>query len=302
MRQQRIGVIGSLNVDYVLQLKRLPKPGETLAATSFAKHFGGKGANQALATHRMGAEVTLIGAIGNDADGMEYLAHLEREGLSSHRILQIHESHTGMAYITVDENAENSIVIAAGANGAIRHEDLTELFEELSSFDALLLQFEIPESVVLEICRQAEIAQIPVILNPSPWSETFPWGEFKLHTLIVNEHEAALLLAHDLSNLSTKDLQSKLAELQIAHLVITRGGDSTLFYSSTEKLEVPALKVQPVDTVGAGDTFTGAYTAHLNRPPMERLRLSNAAGALATTKAGAQTGMPTLAEVQNFLL
>lgn len=282
IRPPSIVVVGSLNVDHTLRVPRIPAPGETLTSRSLLTCFGGKGANQAVAAARAGAEVSLIGCVGVDDFGSRYLEHLNACGIDTAGVLRS-ETPTGSAFIAVDDVGENSIIVNPGANHAITPEEIEKRAPLIRGADALLLQLECPLAVVR---RAAEIARregVRIILNPSPLSEAFLVGRFEVDVLIVNEIEVAHLAPN-------RDVR----EAKCRQLIITRGAEATLSVTEHGVSEIEPPKVTPVDTVGAGDAFAGAFAAASGeRGVDEAIRFANAAGALATLKAGAQPSIPS---------
>ncbi len=276
----RLAVVGSLNVDLIATVERLPRAGETIAASGLVRRFGGKGANQALAAARQGAQVSMIGCVGDDADGRAYREHFERQGIECTGLSVAKRELTGTALIAVDATAENLIVVAPGANGCLRAADVRRQREKIARAGALLVQLEVPLPAVLEAMRIANRAGVPVVFNPSPWRADFPWGGPRIDVVIVNEGEATAL--------------RKLRVAQIGTLVITRGALPTRCLSPDGEFEVPALRVKPVDTVGAGDAFAGTLTTALahGRTPREAIARANCAGALTTLQPGAQEALP----------
>ncbi len=296
----RILVVGSLNVDWIARVRRLPDPGQTVAASSLLQKFGGKGANQAIAAARNELDVSLIGCVGDDPAGASYQEHLILEGIDVSGISIISGALTGTAMIAVDETGENQIISGAGANGMMKPEHVCE--DMVAAADVVLLQWEVPQPVVLEALRLAARHEVPAVVNPSPWQDGFPWGTHPIHTLIVNEGEAEAIFGRDKLD-DMERLQAVAESHRISRLVITRGSASTLGISSTSHLDIPALYVAPVDTVGAGDAFAGSYAACLARGMdfSESLRHANAAGALATLERGAQEAIPHLARIEEAL-
>lgn len=290
-------VLGSLNVDLLATVERLPGPGETVRADKLERRFGGKGANQAVAAVRQGAGVSMLGCLGRDADGRSYRARLLHEGIGISGIGRAATARTGTALIAVDHGGENQIVVFPGANGELTAAFVRRRRREIAAAGALLIQLEGPLPAVLEAIRIAEEAGVPVYLNPSPWRGDFPWGRHPLETVIVNETEAAQLLG--LPALSDTPpftvARAQLDRLRIGCLVITRGAASTLACTLAETWEIPAYRVTPVDTVGAGDTFAGTYVARrlAGQPIPAALRSANIAAALSTLQSGAQEAMPT---------
>jgi len=300
--EHRIVVVGSLNMDLIARVERLPKPGQTVSATNLLQRFGGKGANQAIAAVRQQSIVSMIGCVGDDAAGSAYRDYLRQQGIDDSGVDTIAGVVTGTAMIAVDNAAENQIIVVSGANDMMdaghvgRHEAL------IAAADVVLLQWEIPRPVVIETLRLAARHGTPVVMNPSPFRGAFPWGEHPLHTLIVNEGEAEAIFGQFGLN-PIKWLQEALKSHGITRLVITRGAASTLGILETFHVEVPTLTVQPVDTVGAGDSFAGAYAACLAREMgfSDSLRHANAAGALATLMPGAQESIPCRSDVKRAL-
>ncbi|NNE91210.1 MAG: ribokinase, partial [Verrucomicrobiales bacterium] len=250
----RVIVAGSLNIDYVARVGRLPAPGETVAASELLTHFGGKGANQAVAAARQDIEVSLIGSLGDDEMALAYKKRLENEGIDVELVRVQPGIRTGSALIAVDDEGENTIIVSAGANAVTSPEEIGQAEEAIQQADAFLAQFEIPVSSVVEAARAANLADVAVIINPSPSRPTFPWAEIQADYVIVNEGEAIELL--DFLPGSPNDtpmVVQQLDELNISTLIITRGSDPTLVFPENARgFEVPTLPVLPIDSVGAG--------------------------------------------------
>jgi ribokinase len=274
-----IVVVGSLNVDHTLRVPRIPAPGETLTSSSMLTCFGGKGANQAVAAARAGGRVAMIGCVGLDDFGTRYIEALKAEGIDTSGVLRS-ETPTGSAFIAVDDMGENSIIVNPGANHAITVADIEKHAALICGAEALLLQLECPLPVVRRAAEIAREAGVRVILNPSPLSEAFLTERFEVDVLIVNEGEAERITPN-----------RELKEAMCRHLIITRGADATLSITQEGVAEIQPPNVVPVDTVGAGDTFAGAFAVTGD------IAFANAAGALATLKAGAQPAIPMRDEV-----
>jgi ribokinase len=288
-QRPRIVVVGSLNVDHTLRVPHIPAPGETLSASGMLTCFGGKGANQAVAAARAGGAVAMIGCVGQDDFGTRYLEHLQSEGIDTTAILRS-PTPTGSAFIAVDDHGENSIIVNAGANHTITPEHIEQHAALIRDADALLLQLECPLAVVLRASEIAREAGVRVILNPSPLSAAYLAQRFAVDTLIVNEGEAALITPNQ-----------NLAESMCRHLIITRGAESTLSITENGVTLISPPKVTPVDTVGAGDTFAGAFAVATSEGREDAIRFANTAGALATLKPGAQPAIPTRTEIEAFM-
>ncbi|HZR16798.1 MAG TPA: ribokinase [Verrucomicrobiae bacterium] len=293
----RLVVIGSLNLDYIASVERLPAPGQTIPATTLIRRFGGKGANQAVAAARQGARVTLIGCVGDDDDGAAYVRRLRAESIDVAGVTRTKKARTGTALIAVDRQAENMIIVAAGANGQLTAKAVLAQREAIGRAGAMLLQFEIPMKTIKAAIQHANRAGVPVILNPSPLRPDFSWGRFWIDTLIVNEGEAGKIfrLTTDKGGIAPKLWCSAMKRTKVRHLIITRGARSTICFSGPEHFEIPSLTVKPVDTVGAGDAFAGAFSARRAEglDLVSAIRLANCAGALTTLKPGAQEAIPS---------
>lgn len=285
----RICVLGSLNVDYFTKVKKLPAPGQTVAASALEIRFGGKGANQAIAAHRQGALVSMIGRVGRDEMGEAYLKRLDREGVVTDGIERVRVA-TGSAFISVDAEGENTIVVAPGANGSIKPASIDEQRERIEVAHALLVQFETPIDAVLRAIEIANRAGALVFVNPSPFRADFPWSDTEIDYLIVNDGEASRI----------DDALGPHQQLLARNLIITRGARSTLAYSEDGDLEIPSIEVSPIDTVGAGDAFAGTLAARVahGESLADAIRHANIAGALTTQKLGAQEAIPTKDEVE----
>lgn len=293
-----------MNVDLIAAVKYLPKAGETVQAASLEKRFGGKGANQALAAARQGAQVTLIGCLGDDPDGRDYRNHLRREGVNCSAVNTV-RGGTGSAFITVDAKGENQIIVIPGANASLTPTALKMLRSRIEVANALLVQLEVPLETVVEAIKLANGRNVPVILNPSPIHPDFPWGKVMIQVLIVNTVEAQQIFGADPDDMADHlDIwKAQLLQKGIHTLIVTRGDKSTFVLNEVGLKKAAIHKVKAVDTVGAGDTFTGAFTTYLSEgmPLIECVRWANAAGALATLKVGAQEGIPHRGDVQNAL-
>ena len=241
-----VAVIGSLNIDYFTRVGSLPAPGETVCSDSLNLFRGGKGANQAIAASRQGSEIIFIGAVGNDEHGKKYLKALEKEGIDIAHIDSV-KGNTGAAFITVDRSGENMIVISSGANSSLTREHIKAKTKQISSAGAVLGQFEVPISSILEAARIANQNEIPVIINPSPVEKSFPWQEIRTDYLLVNEYEASEVLGFEPWNKELSLVRQRLHELRVENLIITRGGDDTLVYNrGDEVLNISTLPVLPM--------------------------------------------------------
>jgi ribokinase len=281
-------VVGSINMDLVTQAKEFPRPGQTLVGSQFATYAGGKGANQAVAAARLGARVTLIGRVGNDAFGHELKARLAREGIDIQWVREVAETSTGIASITVC-NSENAILIVPGANALLSPEDLDAAATAFAAADVVLAQLEVPLATVEHAALLAQRAGKPFMLNPAP-AIRLPTSLIERCTVLTpNEHEIATALG-----------SSDLSSLPSGRVVMTKGEEGAYYRDTTGQVRhEPALPVTPVDTTGAGDAFCGAFAAFWHLGLEEAVRRGCAAAALSVTKPGAQEGMPTLKELES---
>lgn len=301
--KKRIVVIGSSNTDMIIKIDRIPRPGETVIGGQFSTAPGGKGANQAVAAARLGAQVTFVGKIGPDAHGARLRHGLEAEGIATDLLAVEQGAQSGLAVIVVEAGGENRILVYSGANMAIRPEDVAPAFAR--SYDAVMLNLEIPEAIVVEVCRKARERDIPVVLDAGP-ARPFDLGQVPgLEILSPNESEALALTGIEVATPDDAEKSARvLAEASRArYIVIKMGEQGALAYADGQADFFPAHSVDAVDTTAAGDAFTAALTLHYvqHGDIAEAVKHANAAGALAVTKLGAQPSLPTADEVTRFL-
>lgn len=292
-----IVVFGSINIDLVTPVERLPAPGETVLGPGYALHPGGKGANQALAARRAGAEVMLIGAVGRDTFGDAALALLTAAGVDLGHVARV-DQPTGAAFIATDREGANQIIVAAGANAALRPAALQPV--KFAAEDILLLQREVPEDACLEAATAMKRAGGRVILNLAPAEAPATALLEQLDILIVNEHEAALL-AQTLGwpEREPDAIARRLDDERSIATVATLGGAGVVAWAGGNRHRLAAPQVAVVDTVAAGDSFAGAFAAALaaGKDMVASLRDGLAAGSLACTRAGAQPSIPHADEI-----
>ena len=290
MSAPRVIVVGSVNVDLVVVAERLPAPGETVTGGRFSRHGGGKGANQAVAAARLGARVTIVGAVGADELGDEALGLLEREGIDVGAVARL-DAPTGVALIAVDAAGENQIAVASGANAELDASAVERAVREAGP-GAVLLSHEIPEAAVL---AGARAAQGPIVLNPAP-ARPVPDELAALGPVLTpNAGEACELTGEAEPEAAARALNARTG----APVLVTLGADGVLARTGSGTAHVPAPKVDAVDTTGAGDTFNGALAVALaeGRDLREAVGFAVAAAALSTRAAGAREGMPRRHEV-----
>ena len=296
MHKAKIVVIGSSNTDMTIKGDRLPKPGETVLGGEFRMGPGGKGANQAVAAQRLGADVSFICKVGRDIFGDNAIAGYQKEGIDCSRILRSDKA-SGTALILVDGNAENCIAVAPGANADLTPEDVDSVADVIRSADYLILQLEIPVESVLRAAKIAHEAGVYVILNPAPACH-LPEELFGYISLITPNQTESALLSGVGDNLDAA--VEKLMQLGVKDVVVTLGSKGSLVISEGAKTLVPSLKVKAVDTTAAGDTFCGALCVALS----EGCSLVDAAGfatkasALTVQKMGAQDSIPFRSDIK----
>ncbi len=297
----RVVVVGSVNVDLVVAIERLPLPGETVTGGRFARHHGGKGGNQAVAAARLGASTAFIGAVGGDAFGPEARATLEAEGIDLRGLVTLEAEVTGVALILVEASGENSIAVAGGANAAVTPGLVTAMFEKLGvdDSDVVLVGHEIPTAAARQALALAGATGGTTILNPAPASGLDPEVLALADVLTPNRGELAVLTGNDDPEAGPVAL-SLVAGSSGRAVLVSLGRDGALLVDGLGAMPLPAPPVNVVDTVGAGDTLNGALAAGLAAglalPDAARRAVS--AASLAVTREGARAGMPTLTELE----
>ena len=299
-------VIGSINIDMVSRMPVFPKVGETVIGDEFSLVPGGKGANQALAMAKLGMNVIMIGKIGKDVFGQKALTLLENNNVNVSNIEIVDSTFTGIASIQVNEEGSNTIVVISGANSKVTPELIRKHKEQIIKADAIILQLEIPLETVLEAIDIAWESGVLVILNPAP-ACAFPDRIYKkVNIIILNEIETQALSGY---SAETQAGLTHAAQFFISKgcnsVVFTLGKSGAKYFNSVYKklVHVPPYLIDPVDTVAAGDAFVGGFTfAYLRDASLGKaVQWGNACGALACTKPGAQTSLPSLDEVLNFM-
>jgi ribokinase len=299
MRPLRVTVLGGLNMDLIVRVPHLPRPGETTAGQDLLRAPGGKGGNQAVAAARLGAEVTMIGRVGNDAFGDELRDSLREAGVSTRWVAGC-ERPTGAALIMVDEHGENSIAVAAGANQTLAPNDIAE--DALRRAEVVAASLEVPVAAIDQAFRVAKRFGVKTVLNAAP-ARTMDGSVLALaDVLIVNELELATLLGHQVSPGGEVAGARALGSAGQV-VVVTLGERGAVAIVDDAQVEQPGFKVGTVDTVGAGDAFVGGFVVGrwFAAGVAESLRWGCAAGALATTRQGAQPAMPTRDEVRSLV-
>ncbi len=291
----RIVVVGSINMDLVTLAPRFVAPGETILGERFLTVPGGKGANQAVAAKRLGAEVALVGALGDDTFGRQLREGLVAEQIDLSHLSQFADCASGTASITV-ARGENQIIVVPGANAQLGPAQVEQAHALIGRADAVLVQMEIPLETVEATLRISQRLDVPVILNPAP-AQRLPDEWLKLARYITpNQHELATLLGAD----NNEDFR-RLMQRSPCPVVLTRGDEGAWYREQGEPIHQPGFAVEAVDSTGAGDTFNAALAVFLHEGLAEAVRKACAAAALSVTRFGAQARMPSLAELRQWL-
>lgn len=287
-------VVGSANVDFTVQVDRAPKPGETVFGRNLLISFGGKGANQAVAALRAGAAVAFVGKVGQDQHGEQIRTHLETVGIGKVGLISDDSCATGVAFILVEPDGRNQIVVASGCNYHLTPAEI-EARDHLLTGEILLLQLETPVETVFLALRRAKEKGMQTILNPAP-ATRLPQEVFPLVDLLTpNETEATTLTGVAVKDRGgAEEAGAKLLAMGCGGVIITLGADGALWMSKDGAQHFPGFCVQPVDSTAAGDAFNGALAAALAEGSAleEAIPFANAAGAVATTRRGAQESLP----------
>jgi ribokinase len=303
MKTPRIVVVGSVNTDMVVKGPRLPAPGETVTGGQFVMAAGGKGANQAVAAARLGAEVTLVAKVGRDVFGDQAIDNFRREKIITDHVLRDCEKATGVALILVDGAGENLISVASGANHALSPRDVGRAAERIRTADVLMLQLEIPMDTVCAAARIAAEAGVPVMLDPAP---ALPLPEDlwqHLTYLTPNETEAEQLTGIAVNDeITARHAAERLLALGARHVIVTLGAKGAVLAGAGQAVLVPTQSVDAVDSTAAGDAFNGglAWALGCGTPLGQAIQQACLAGALSTTRLGAQPSLPTYDELGRF--
>lgn len=305
MHTPQIVVVGSINMDLVARMSRLPRPGETLHGDDFLSIPGGKGANQAVAAARLGAQVTMIGRVGDDTFGDELLRSLEQYGVQTQFVQKTANCPSGVAVINVEASGANAIVVIAGANGRLTPDDVTNCASVIESADVLIVQLETPVETVVAAIRTAREFNVRTILDPAPApSGPLPVELQRVDYISPNQTEAEALTGIVVRDLASAKLAANVLRDQGARNVVMKLGElGALIYSREMTEHVAAVPAVVVDTTAAGDAFTAGLAVGLaeGRTLAEATQLGCAAGTLACTVFGAQPAMPTRERVERFL-
>lgn len=295
-----IVVCGSLNMDITLEVEELAKKGETILANGLKKSLGGKGQNQAVAIKRLGKDVCMLGAVGNDDYGKEIELFLENEGLEKNILIK--DASTGVAYINIDKNGDNNIIVYSGANFMLTEEDFEIFKKTIKKAKICVLQLEIPLNIVYKCLEYCSANGIITILNPAPYNKNFDVNYLKyVDYLIPNETELEFLI-----NKKNIDIESKLKEVKnlgVKNVLVTLGENGSLcLLENGEYISVPARKVKAIDTTAAGDSFISGFVSKLieDKSVKEAMEFATKVSSIVVTKKGAIDSLPLLEEVNKI--
>ncbi len=305
MRRPRIVVVGSINMDLVYRTERLPRPGETVMGQEFQQFPGGKGANQAVGAARLNADVMMVGRVGDDHFGLTLLEGLRQENIDVSHVLQTSGISSGLAVIGVESSAQNSITVIPGANGDVSPDDVLAAEDAFVGTDMLLVQFEIPLTAVLMAMSLGKKHGLKIIVDPAPALAEVPGEILQCDVLCPNETEAEALTGSKI--VSRQDAIAAAQQIHVmgpACSIITLGENGVVVCEGPASCEhLPTFQVNAVDTTAAGDAFAAALGVAIaeGQPILKAARFASAAGALATTRAGAQSAMPRRDAVDSML-
>ncbi|MCM3568632.1 ribokinase [Neobacillus mesonae] len=290
----KITVIGSASMDLVVTAVKRPEKGETILGESFKTVPGGKGANQAVAAARLGAEMYMVGCVGDDAFGKDILDNFKKNHVSTIYMEKVSDTESGTAHITLADG-DNSIIVVKGANNFVTPDLVEKAMDVIRESDIVLIQQEIPEETVEFVSDSCHQCGVPLLLNPAPARQINKEVIEKAAYMTPNELEASVLFEN-------KDLHSALAQYP-NKVFITEGKNGVRFHDGEKEVVVPSYTVEAVDTTGAGDTFNAAFAVALaeGKNFEESVRFANRAASLSVTKFGAQGGMPARTEVEESM-
>jgi len=300
----KIVVVGSSNTDMIVQLPHLPKPGETVSGGAFSTAAGGKGANQAVAAARAGANVGLVARVGEDSFGEQAIAGFVGDGIDVSHVTRNSAAPSGVALIFVDDGGENCIAVAPGANATLTPEDVEAAEDLITGAEVVVMQLETPIETVGRAAALAREHGVRVILNPAPARQLSDEILGNVSILTPNESEAELLTGIQVSDdAGAEEAARALSARGVDIVILTLGSRGAYVFESDSGELVPGFEVQAVDTTAAGDVFNGSLAVGLaeGKPLAEAVRFANAAAALSVTKLGAQPSAPTRSEIETFL-
>lgn len=300
----KIAVVGSINMDLVVRCDHLPAKGETVIAHSSVELPGGKGANQAVAASRFGGDVSMIGRVGNDSFANRLLDKLSQENVSVHHVQKSEECASGLAVVMVEDSGENLIVVSPGSNGLVDNTDLESAKATISNCDSLLLQLEVPVETIVVAIELAKESGVRIILDPAPAPKIFPSEFFTVDLLCPNQSEAESILGYPIHSIEdAKEGAKDITNRGCKNAIITMGSEGAVVSDGNSVEHIESFPITAVDTTAAGDAFAGAVAVRWSEQDSltEAVKFACAAGALAASKQGAQSSMPTREEIEQLL-
>ena len=299
---KNICVIGSLNMDLVVNVDTMPKPGQTIIGSNFKEVPGGKGANQAVAMARLNGNVSMIGKVGEDGFGQTLINSLKNDKVDT-TYIQTAKGATGVALITVDKNAQNSIVVSPGANFEVKEDDIDNNIEAIKNSDIVVLQLETPLNTIKYALNKAKELNKYTILNPAPAVKLD--DEIIKNVDLLTPNETELEIISGVSIETEEDIQKAaqiMIEKGVKELIVTLSSKGSLYINKEKSMFKKAYKVEAMDTTAAGDSYTGALAVALSQDKNieDAMDFASKVGALSVLKEGAQSSLPTLEDVKNF--
>ncbi|RKY46138.1 MAG: ribokinase [Candidatus Neomarinimicrobiota bacterium] len=304
MGENKIVVVGSSNTDMVIKVKNLPKPGETVIGKEFYIAAGGKGANQAVAAARLGADVTFIAKVGKDMFGDRAIANFQESGINTDFVFRDEKNPSGVALIFVDEKGENSIAVSPGSNANLVKENIKLAIDEIKKAVIMLIQLEIPIETVEYAVNVAKQHNVKVILNPAPARKLSDQLLKRVDIITPNESEAEVLTGLKIvDDISAAKAAEALIQKGVGNVVITLGERGAFLYTKSDNMLIPTKRVNAVDTTAAGDAFNGglAFALGSGMSLKDAIHFANFVGAYSVTRRGAQPSMPNYDEVKRFM-
>ena len=299
---KNICVIGSLNMDLVVNVDKMPKPGQTIIGSNFKEVPGGKGANQAVAMARLNGNVSMIGKVGEDGFGQTLINSLKNDKVDT-TYIKTTKGATGVALITVDNNAQNSIVVSPGANFEVKEEDIDNNIEAIKNSDIVVLQLETPLNTIKYALKKSKELNKYTILNSEQALKLV--DEIIKNVDLLTPNETELEIISGVSIETEEDIQKAaqiMIEKGVKELIVTLGSKGSLYINKEKSIFKKAYKVEAVDTTAAGDSYTAALAVALSKDQSieEAMDFASKVGALSVLKEGAQSSLPTLEDVENF--
>ena len=304
MNSGKIVVVGSSNTDIVIKSDHIPEPGETILGGTFFMNPGGKGANQAVAVSRLGGDVVFVTKTGNDLFGRQSVGHYANEGINTEYIVSDPKNPSGVALIMVDSKGENSIAVASGANGSLSIKDVSAAEKEIENAAIALMQMEIPMDVIEYVARIAYKKGVKVILNPAPAAPLSDMLLSCLYMITPNRSEAEMISGVKVTDWESARLAADvISKKGVNNVVITLGSLGAMIKEGEKYHNVPAEKVQAVDTTGAGDVFNGSICVALaeGKSVLDAVKFASVAASIAVTRMGAQSAIPYRRELDDAM-